>query len=109
MMEKKKLGLGASYEPTLKFTARMSGANVILVVSDNGMGVKPEDRRKIFSPFFSTKVSSRKGYGLGLYVMKQIIERNHRGRIAFRSEYLKYAEIEIFLPAQKAAFASLRS
>jgi signal transduction histidine kinase len=100
MMEKKALGLDAAYEPLLAFNAKQTGAMLILTVVDNGIGVRPEDMKKLFSPFFSTKSSEKKGYGLGLYVMRQIIEKNHGGRITFRSQYGKGALIEIALPVR---------
>jgi signal transduction histidine kinase len=43
-------------------------------VSDNGAGVPPEDRTKIFEPFFSTKKDV--GTGLGLWVSRQLVEKN---------------------------------
>ena len=58
-----------------------------IIVQDNGMGVRSEDIKKIFTPFFTTKASSRKGTGLGLYVIRSIILETHKGTINFHSEY----------------------
>ena len=52
---------------------------VFLEVSDNGCGIRAEDRAKIFQPFFSTK---KTGTGLGLAVSKKIIDA-HGGKIGF--------------------------
>ncbi|MEK6568238.1 MAG: HAMP domain-containing sensor histidine kinase, partial [Candidatus Omnitrophota bacterium] len=54
---------------------------------DNGLGIKEEDQKKVFTPFFTTKISNRKGTGLGLYVIKKIITENHKGRIQVSSIY----------------------
>ncbi|MFC1594294.1 ATP-binding protein [Candidatus Omnitrophota bacterium] len=54
---------------------------------DNGMGVKDSDQERLFTPFHTTKASSKKGTGLGLYVIQKIIVNNHKGRISFESEY----------------------
>lgn len=56
------------------------GISVSIV--DTGMGVKPQDSKKLFEPFFSTK--STKGTGLGLWISRGIIQK-YDGRISFRS------------------------
>jgi two-component system, NtrC family, nitrogen regulation sensor histidine kinase NtrY len=53
---------------------------VYLEVADNGSGVAPEVRQRIFEPYFSTK---KNGTGLGLTIVSQIIE-DHRGYIRVR-------------------------
>ena len=55
---------------------------VLLAVTDNGSGIKPENLSHIFEPFFTTKKDV--GTGLGLWISKQIIER-HGGTIAIES------------------------
>jgi Histidine kinase-, DNA gyrase B-, and HSP90-like ATPase len=49
---------------------------------DTGIGVKPQDSKRLFEPFFSTK--STKGTGLGLWISRGIIQK-YEGRISFRS------------------------
>jgi len=51
-------------------------------IIDTGIGVNPQDSRKLFEPFFSTK--STKGTGLGLWISKGIVQK-YEGRISFRS------------------------
>jgi signal transduction histidine kinase len=58
-----------------------------IIVADNGIGIKEQESKKIFTPFFTTKTSSRKGTGLGLYVIRRIITELHKGKITFESEY----------------------
>jgi len=62
------------------WTERRRGIAVSIV--DTGVGVKPQDSRRLFEPFFSTK--STKGTGLGLWISKGIIQK-YDGRISFRS------------------------
>jgi signal transduction histidine kinase len=52
---------------------------VLISVSDNGPGIKPEVQSKIFEPFFTTKPVGQ-GTGLGLSICHSIIER-HGGQI----------------------------
>ena len=46
---------------------------VFIEIKDEGVGIKQEDMKKLFNPFFSTK---KRGTGLGLYIIKRIIENN---------------------------------
>jgi two-component system, NtrC family, sensor kinase len=62
------------------WTARRRGVAVSII--DTGLGIQPQDSRKLFEPFFSTK--STKGTGLGLWISRGIIQK-YDGRISFRS------------------------
>lgn len=55
-----------------------------LIVSDNGFGIKPEIKDKIFNSFFTTKENST-GLGLGLSIIKSIVEEHFGGKIKFES------------------------
>lgn len=55
---------------------------IMISIVDTGHGIKPEDARHLFQPFFSTK--STKGTGLGLWISKGIVQK-YEGRISFRS------------------------
>jgi PAS domain S-box-containing protein len=55
---------------------------IAVSVTDTGNGIRPEDARRLFQPFFTTK--SAKGTGLGLWISKGIIQK-YEGTIAFRS------------------------
>ncbi|HEY4011408.1 MAG TPA: ATP-binding protein [Acidobacteriaceae bacterium] len=62
--------------------ASAAGGCVRVIFADNGHGIEPELRSRIFDPFFSTKGNI--GTGLGLWVTKQIVEK-HGGNIRMRS------------------------
>ena len=68
-------------------------------LEDNGIGVKEEDYKKLFTPFFTTKVSNHKGTGLGLYVIKKIVTDNHKGKISVESHYKQGTKFKLELPA----------
>ena len=99
MMEKKKKE--SDFVPTLTFSSQRNGDKILFRICDNGMGIRDEDQRKLFTPFFTTKASSRKGNGLGLFIMQKIIQDDHGGEIAFESEYTKGVGINIVLPVSK--------
>jgi len=75
------------YRGRVVFSTLPKGEYMEITVEDNGLGVKEENIRKVFTPFFTTKISARKGTGLGLYVINKIITDAHKGRIAFESEH----------------------
>jgi signal transduction histidine kinase len=65
------------------------------IVADTGTGIKPENRFRIFEPFFSTK--GENGTGLGLWVTKGIVAK-HRGTIRVRSRDGEGTVFSMFLP-----------
>jgi len=71
------------------------------VVRDTGTGIKEDDLSRLFVPFFTTKATAEKGTGLGLYVIKRIIE-NHGGKIEVSSIQAEGTTLVIRLPAAGA-------
>ncbi len=69
---------------------------VKLTVADTGQGIPPEVIARVFDPFFTTKEFG-KGTGLGLTVVKGIIEEHH-GSIAAESQEGKGTTFTILLP-----------
>jgi signal transduction histidine kinase len=67
----------------LKLNAYQQNGKVIVEIADTGPGIAKQNLKRIFEPFYSTK--SSKGTGLGLYITKQLVERNN-GRITARSK-----------------------
>ena len=57
-----------------------SGKNVQISVEDNGGGIAKKDMKKIFSPYFTTK-DKHNGTGLGLYILKLLIEESMNGKV----------------------------
>jgi len=84
----------------LKIEAVRKGDWCQVSVSDNGIGIKKEDREQIFEPFYQVNNSvagEGKGTGLGLALVKQIVEM-HGGRIWVESEYGKGSRFIFTLP-----------
>ncbi len=73
------------------------GEYVYIKVEDEGPGIPPELREKIFHPFFSTK---ERGTGLGLATVYSVI-KNHGGLIKVKEGNKGGALFEIYLPAKK--------
>ncbi len=68
-----------NYQPEVRVALRLEGSRVVLTIADNGIGL-PEDRARLFEPYVTTR---EKGTGLGLPIVKKIIEE-HGGTLALR-------------------------
>lgn len=88
---------GDSYEPTLAAVTRDLGNSVEIVIRDNGIGIPPEVKEKMFNPFFTTKPAGE-GTGLGLSLSHDIIVKQHAGSIEVDTEPGHYTEFRIRLP-----------
>lgn len=83
---------------SLKIVAKFSGGKEILIeVTDSGPGIPPENLRRIFDYYFTTK---EKGMGLGLPLSHKII-KEHGGRIEVISQVGRGTTFQVFLPWQE--------
>ncbi len=73
-----------------------TGKYVKVSISDTGHGIKPEDKKRIFDPYYTTKAKGV-GTGLGLAVAQSIVKK-HGGTISFSSEPGKGTDFFIYLP-----------
>ena len=88
---------GGDYGPTLAAATRNLGDRVEITIRDNGTGIPPEVKEKIFNPFFTTKPAGE-GTGLGLSISHDIIVKQHGGSIEVDTQPGKFTEIRIVLP-----------
>jgi len=95
---------GNGYEPTLTAATRSLGDSVEISIRDNGTGIPPDVKEKIFNPFFTTKPAGE-GTGLGLSISHDIIVKQHGGSIEVETELGEYTEFRIILP-RAAAFVT---
>ena len=86
-----------TYRPALKVTTREFGESVEVRVRDNGVGVPPENRDKLFQPFFTTKPTGE-GTGLGLSISYEVVTQQHGGTITVDSEVGDFTEFTVRLP-----------
>jgi two-component system NtrC family sensor kinase len=92
------------YEPTLAATTKNLGDRVEIRIRDNGTGIPPEVKDKMFNPFFTTKPAGE-GTGLGLSLSHDIIVKQHAGTIEVDTEPGEYTEFRIILPRAAATIA----
>ena len=88
---------GGNYEPTLAATTKNLGDSVEITIRDNGTGIPPEVKEKLFSPFFTTKPAGE-GTGLGLSISHDIIVKQHAGSIEVETQPGEFTEFRIVLP-----------
>jgi two-component system, NtrC family, sensor kinase len=88
---------GGGFEPTITATTRNLGERIEIGIRDNGAGISPEVREKIFNPFFTTKPAGE-GTGLGLSISHDIIVKQHSGSIEVDSKPGEFTEFRIILP-----------
>jgi signal transduction histidine kinase/heme exporter protein D len=96
-LDEKKKKSGEGFSPTLSVSSQNLGDKVEIRIRDNGNGIPPEIREKIFNPFFTTKPTGQ-GTGLGLSISHDIIVQEHRGEIRVETEEGKFTEFVVRLP-----------
>jgi two-component system, NtrC family, sensor kinase len=85
------------YEPTLTATTKNLSDRVEIRIRDNGTGIAPEVKDKMFNPFFTTKPAGE-GTGLGLSICHDIIVKQHSGYIEVDTQPGQFTEFRIVLP-----------
>src|SRR5438093_492447 len=80
-------------------STRLARGEVILTVADSGPGISPEDRERIFEPFYR---GDRSGLGLGLAIAKSLVEL-HNGRIWVNDSDHHGSQFCVTVPAQTPA------
>jgi two-component system, NtrC family, sensor kinase len=88
---------GGDYEPTLAAATKNLGDRVEISIRDNGIGIPPDVKEKMFNPFFTTKPAGE-GTGLGLSISHDIIVKQHGGSIEVDTQPGQFTEIRIVLP-----------
>jgi two-component system, NtrC family, sensor kinase len=96
------------YEPTLAASTRSLGDQVEIIIRDNGTGIPPEVKEKMFNPFFTTKPAGE-GTGLGLSISHDIIVKQHGGSIDVETTPGEFTEFRITLPRNAAAIGKLEA
>jgi two-component system, NtrC family, sensor kinase len=87
---------GGHYEPTLAASTKNLGDRVEITIRDNGTGITPDVKDKMFNPFFTTKPTGQ-GTGLGLSISHDIIVKQHGVSIEVDSAPGEFTEIRITL------------
>jgi len=85
------------YEPALNAATRDLGDRIEIRIRDNGVGIAPEVKAKMFNPFFTTKPPGE-GTGLGLSLSHDIVVKQHAGSIEVDTQPGEFTEFRVVLP-----------
>ena len=83
---------------------RSLGDSVEIRIRDNGTGMPPDVKEKIFNPFFTTKPAGE-GTGLGLSLSHDIVVKQHGGSIEVDTKAGEFTEFRVILPRRGATLA----
>jgi signal transduction histidine kinase len=92
------MGEGGELNIKTRFKPDPSPGCIEIVFIDNGSGIKEENIKHLFKPFFTTKF---RGTGLGLAICRRIIVERHNGKVHIESEEGKGTMVTVALPIGK--------
>lgn len=91
----------------LKVSSQSRDGWIVIAVRDQGIGIDPNRLPRIFDPFYSRRADGSKGVGLGLSIVRTIVE-NYGGRVEVASEAGQGSVFSVFLPDAAAASEAAR-
>jgi Signal transduction histidine kinase regulating C4-dicarboxylate transport system len=99
LREKQMRQTGTTYTPEIYVQTVRQNSMVEIRIRDNGMGIAPEIKEKVFLPFFTTKPAGTGHHGLGLFVSYEIV-KGHRGDMTLESKAGEWTEVQVRLPLE---------
>ena len=90
----------ANYKPEVSVSVSRQEGAVSIVITDNGEGMTDEVKQHLYEHFFTTKPIGQ-GTGLGMGIVKDIIENRHHGTISFSSTLHQGTTFTITIPVKK--------
>jgi GAF domain-containing protein len=96
-VSKRKAENADGFDPVVSASTKDLGDHVEIRIRDNGTGIPPEVKEKMFNPFFTTKPAGE-GTGLGLSMSHDIIVKQHNGTIDVETEPGLFTEFTVVLP-----------
>lgn len=87
----------ADYKPTVSVKVERQAEELVISITDNGVGMSHEVKQRLFETFFTTKPTGQ-GTGLGMFITRSIIEEKHHGRIEFDSEEGRFTTFSLIIP-----------
>lgn len=104
-VQQKQQEVKGEFTPVIKIRTINRGEQIEISIWDNGLGITPEVRERIFEHFFTTKPTGE-GTGLGLSLTYDIIVQQHQGTLDVHSQPGDYAEFIITLPKNNSPLQS---
>ena len=88
-----------NYQPEVSISVATEDHQVVITISDNGEGMTEETKQRLYENFFTTKPIGQ-GTGLGMRIVKDIIEDKHHGKVTFDSTLGKGTTFTFTLPGK---------
>ena len=85
------------YSPEITVSLEKLDKRIVLTIRDNGEGMSPEVKQRLFDSFFTTKPVGQ-GTGLGMSIVRDIIENKHHGKVLFDSVQHEYTCFRFIIP-----------
>lgn len=98
---KKTQKTGEEYTPTIGVKVTAKDEQLIIAISDNGEGMTDEVKQRIYENFFTTKPVGQ-GTGLGMAIVKDIVENKHHGTLTFDTQEGQGSTFYITIPIKKS-------
>ena len=98
--QRAQLEKNSEWSPKLDVETNYDGKNICILIQDNGIGIPPEIREKIFQPFFTTKPPGE-GTGLGLSISYDIVKAELNGTIEVESKLQEFTKFIILFPSDR--------
>lgn len=99
-LERPPVPLKSAVRLSVRETVRRNKRYVAFTIADNGLGMPEKVQQQLFVPFFTTKATAVKGTGLGLYIIRRMVDAHH-GEIFMESEYGKGTTFRVLIPASE--------
>ena len=90
---------GDDYKPQISVSTRMDDQQVVISIADNGEGMNDEVKERLYENFFTTKPIGQ-GTGLGLGIVRDIVEEKHHGHLTFESTLGQGTTFTISIPVK---------
>ncbi|MGX8695655.1 MAG: sensor histidine kinase [Prevotella sp.] len=91
---------GDDYKPQIAITTAARDGQLTITISDNGEGMSDEVKQRLYENFFTTKPAGQ-GTGLGMGIIRDIVEQKHHGQLTFQSELGQGATFTITIPIRE--------
>ena len=89
-----------NFHPEVNISVSTTDDNIVISMADNGEGMTPEVKQRLFENFFTTKPVGQ-GTGLGMGIIRDIVENKHGGRLSFDSKEGEGTTFTFTIPIRK--------
>ena len=99
-VRKKSQETSEGYLPEISVSVAVKDNQIIINIADNGEGMNDEVKQRLYENFFTTKPIGQ-GTGLGMSIVRDIIENKHEGKVTFESTLGKGTTFTFTIPVRK--------